>query len=95
MSLRADTTQLISGALVASKYPGHGIFGSAIITNGSMGYGSLISQAYPTFSSSSEYRLLIVSKPSTATINEDGSGFDAPPGGVAVLRMYEDGIELP
>jgi hypothetical protein len=95
MSLRADTTQLISGALVASKYPGHGILGSAIITNGSMGYGSLISQAYPTFSSSKEYRLLIVSKPTTATINEDGSGFDAPPGGVAVLRMYEDGIELP
>jgi hypothetical protein len=95
MSLRADTTQLISGALVASLYAGHGLLGSAIITNGSMGYGSLISQAYPTFSSSKEYRLLIVSKPSTATINEDGSGFDAPPGGVAVLRMYEDGIELP
>jgi hypothetical protein len=95
MSIRLDDTQLITGSIVLSDYPGHGILGSAVITNGSMGYGSLISQAYPTFSSSKEYRLLIVSKPSTATINEDGSGFDAPPGGVAVLRMYEDGIELP
>ena len=94
MSLRADTTQLISGALVASLYAGHGVLGSAIITNGSMGYGSLISQAYPTFSSSREYRLLIVSLPSTAVLNEDGSGFDVPPGGVAVLRMFEDGVEL-
>ena len=95
MSLRADTTQLISGALVASLYPGHGILGSAVITNGSMGYGSLISQAYPTFLSSSEYRLLIVSNSSGATLNEDGSGLDSPPGGVLVMRMYEDGIELP
>ena len=94
MSLRADTTQLISGALVASLYPGHGILGSAVITNGSMGYGSIISGSYPTFSSSKEYRLLIVSVPTTSTVNEDGGGFDAPPGGMAFFRMFEDGIEL-
>lgn len=94
MSLRADTTQLISGALVASKYPGHGIFGSAIITNGSMGYASIIAEAYPTFLSSSEYRLEIVSNDTDATIHEDGSGSDMPAGGSVVLRMYEDGIEL-
>jgi hypothetical protein len=95
MSLRADTTQLISGALVASKYPGLGIFGSAIITNGSMGHASIIAEAYPTFLSSSEYRLEVVSNNTGATINEDGSGSDAPPGGDVVLRMYEDGVELP
>jgi hypothetical protein len=94
MSLRADTTQLISGALVASKYAGHGVLGSAIVTSGSQGFGSLISASLPTYSSDKEYRLLIVSAPSTATINEDGSGFDTPPGGVAVLRMYEDGVLL-
>lgn len=94
MSLRADTSPLITGALVASVYAGHGILGSAVITSGSQGYGSLISAAFPTFSSTKEYRLLIVTKPSTATINEDGSGFDTPPDGIATLRMFEDGIEL-
>jgi hypothetical protein len=94
MSLRADTSPLITGALVASKFAGHGILGSAVITSGSQGYGSLISAALPTFDSAKEYRLLIVSLPSTATLNEDGSGFDTPPGGVATLRMYEDGVLL-
>lgn len=94
MSLRADTSPLITGALVASVYAGHGILGSAVITSGSQGYGSLISAALPTFDSAKEYRLLIVSLPSTATLNEDGSGFDTPPGGIATLRMYEDGVLL-
>ena len=95
MSIRLDDTQLITGAIVLSDYPGHGILGSAVITNGSMGYASIIAEAYPTFLSSSEYRLFVVSNNSGATINEDGSGMDAPPGGDAILRMFEDGIELP
>jgi hypothetical protein len=94
MSIRLDDAPLITGAIVLSDYPGHGILGSAVITNGSMGYGSIISGSYPTFSSSKEYRLLIVSVPATSTVNEDGSGFDAPPGGMAFFRMFEDGIEL-
>jgi hypothetical protein len=95
MSIRLDDTQLITGAIVLSDYPGLGIPGSAIITNGSMGYGSIISRAYPTFLSSSEYRLEIVSNDTDATIHEDGSGSDMPAGGSVLLRMYEDGVELP
>ncbi len=95
MSIRLDDTQLITGAIVLSDYPGLGIFGSAVITNGSMGYASIIARCYPTFLSSSEYRLEVVGNNTGATINEDGSGSDAPPGGDVILRMYEDGVELP
>lgn len=95
MSLRADTSPLITGALVASIYAGHGVLGSAIITNGSQGYGSVFSESFNTYSSSKEYRLLIVSIPANATLNEDGSGTYTPPGGIGYLRMFEDGIEVP
>ena len=90
MSLRADTSQLVTG-LLASLYPGHGILGSAVVSAGTNG-GSIISIA-TTVDPNKEYRLLGVSIPSGFTVNEDGSG-QATLAGVAVFKLYEDAVEL-
>lgn len=92
MSLRADVTQLHSGALVASLYAGHGVYGANVVNGGDNG-ASIIAEA-TIVDPYKEYRLTAVSLPSGFILNEDGSGEDSPPSGVAVLKLFEDGVEL-
>lgn len=92
MSLRADTTQIHTGALVASLYAGHGVYGAAVVNGGTNG-ASIIASAV-TVSPFKEYRLTAVSLPTGFVLNEDGSGQAVPPSGLAVLKLFEDGIEL-
>lgn len=91
MSWLTDSTQLFSGAWLTTLYVGHGIKGAAIVNNGTNG-GSIIGAA-TTIDPAKEYRLQVVSLPSGFTLNEDGSG-QAATAGVAVLKLFEDGIEL-
>lgn len=90
MSWLSDSTQLVTGWL-SSAYNGHGIDGFNVVNGGTNG-GSIIGQA-TTIDPAKEYRLYIVSIPSGFTLREDGSG-QATTAGVAVLKIYEDGVEL-
>ena len=91
MSWLTDSTQLFSGAWLTTAYAGHGIKGAAVVNNGTDG-GSIIGQA-TTVDPAKEYRLQVVSLPSGFTLSENGSG-SATSVGVAVLKLFEDGVEL-
>ena len=92
MSWLSDTDPLIAGCWISSAYSGHGVIGVDVPITGTNG-ASIISRA-TAIDPTKEYRLFAVSLPAGFTLNEDGSGI-ATVSGVAVLRMYENGIELP
>ena len=92
MSWLSDSDPLIAGCWISSAYAGHGVIGADVPITGTDG-ASIISRA-TAVNPTKEYRLLVVSLPAGFTLNEDGSGTGTI-AGVAVLRMYEDGTELP
>ena len=74
MSLRADTASLVPGKLVASRYAGLGVHGSAIPTTGTSG-GSIGANDVKPGDEDKEFIFEILSKPSGGTVDfaEDGS----------------------
>ena len=91
MTWITDSQQLYAGKWITTAYVGRGIKGAAIINNGSNG-GSIIGMA-TTVDPAKEYRLQIVSLPSGFTLQENGAG-QATAASVAVLKLFEDGVEL-
>lgn len=102
MSLRADTTQLISGALVASLYPGHGVRGDAVPSTGTHAPSPIYNDLTLPADAAKEYRWGVVAAPATGvlTIYENGSFAYAPPDGTTSLttgftyRLWQDGADL-
>jgi len=92
MSWLTDSAQLFSGAWLTTAYVGHGIKGAAVINGGDNG-ASIISAAATTVDPAKEYRLQVVSLPSGFTLSEDGGG-QATAASIAVLKLFEDGVEL-
>jgi hypothetical protein len=91
MTWITDNQQLYAGKWITTAYVGRGIKGAAIVNNGTNG-GSIIGAA-TAVDPAKEYRLQVVSIPAGFTLNENGAG-QATTAGVAVLKLFEDGIEL-
>lgn len=98
MSLRIDTTELISGAYVIGE-TGLGVLGSAVPSTGEHGASYLYNDLTLPADASKEIRGLIVTSPSAGTFYawEDGSFslIDAPDGTYTfTYRLFVDGVDL-
>lgn len=100
MSWLSDSTELVSGGWLSSRYAGHGATGAEILANtatGDHGPGYLFNDV-DTGDEAKEIRGLIVTPPSAGTFfaNEDGSfSLVAPDGSYTfVYRLYVDGVDL-
>lgn len=98
MSLRIDTTELISGAYVIGE-TGLGVLGSAVPSTGEHGPSFLYNDLALPDDADKEIRGLIVTPPSAGTFYawEDGSFslVDAPDGEYAfVYRLFVDGADM-
>ena len=98
MSLRIDTTELISGAYVIGE-TGLGVLGSAVPSTGLYGPSYLYNDLSLPADASKEVRGLIVTPPSAGTFYawEDGSFslVGAPDGSYTfVYRLYVAGVDL-
>jgi hypothetical protein len=97
MSLRVDSSSLISGALVCGNR-GLGVLGSAVPSTGDNGAGYLYNDLYLPADATKEVRGLIVTPPSAGTFfaYEDSSfEFAAPDGAYTfTYRLYVDGADL-
>jgi hypothetical protein len=92
MSLRADTTQLLSGCLVASLYPGHGVLGDDIPPTGAHGAAPLYAWLSLPADAANEYRWAVTTPPSVGdlVIFEDGSySYTPPPATVDLLESFD------
>ena len=99
MSLRAATASLVTGALVASLYPGHGIRGDAVPTTGTHGGSIFVNDRVLPADAAKEFRALLVTPPSGLTnfyLYEDGSFTATGPDAAYsfVYRLFVDGVDL-
>lgn len=92
MSLRADTSPLISGCLLASLYPGHGVRGDAIPATGTHGAAPLYAWLSLPTDAANEYRWQVTTPPSVGdlVVFEDGSySYTPPPATVDLLETFD------
>lgn len=96
MSLRVDTSSLISGALVCGNR-GLGVLGSEVPSTGDNGPGFIYNDLTLPADAGKEVRGLIVTPPAAGTLfaYEDSSfTFSAPDGSYSfVYRLYVDGVD--
>jgi hypothetical protein len=96
MSIRVDSTRLISGALVVGNRA-LGVIGSAIPSAGTNGAGYIYNDLILPADANKEYRGLIVTPPASGTFfaYEDSSfDFSAADGTYSFLyRLFEDGVD--
>jgi plastocyanin len=93
MSLRADTTQLIAGSLVASLYPGLGIRGDAVPSTGTHGPGLLFNDISLPGEAADEFMCRIVTAPAgTLTLYEDSSFAYTGAGGSGTYQGLKNGV---
>lgn len=100
MSWLSNTSELVSGGWLSSRYAGHGATGAEIVANtatGDHGAGYLFNDV-DSGDEAKEFRGLIVTPPSGGTFfaDEDGSfSLVAPDGSYTfVYRLYVDGVDL-
>ena len=100
MSWLSNTSELVSGGWLSSRYAGHGATGAEIVANtatGDHGAGYLFNDV-DSGDEAKEFRGLIVTPPSGGTFfaDEDGSfSMVAPDGSYTfVYRLYVDGVDL-
>lgn len=93
MSLRADTSQLIAGCLVASMYSGHGALGSAIPSSGSSGAALLYNDIALPAEANDEFRALLLTAPAgTLALYEDSSFVYTGAGGSGTYEGFKNGV---
>jgi hypothetical protein len=97
MSLRADTSQLVSPGLTASLYPGHGVRGDQVPSTGVHGPALLYQHAVLPGDAAAEFRWVPSTTPGSGTfvLNEDSSATltGAPDGSYPLNgQWFKDGV---